>query len=508
MQSENNKRIAKNTMMLYFRMIFTSVVALFTTRIVLQILGVVDFGVFNVVGGVVGLFGMLNGSLISASQRFLTYELGKENLNKFNQIFNMLILIFVVFGLIIITISFLSANIIISEFLNIPSERLHAASIVFYFSVLMFVCNLITIPFISSVIAHEKMEAYAYLSIIEVTLKLLVVYLLYKSNYDKLITYSILLTGVMLLVLLFYVIYSNKNLPGCKYIFYWNKSLFYELTTYTSWNMFGSITGILNVQGLSILLNLFFGPVVNAAKGISDKIYTIVASFSNNFYMAVRPQIIKNYANGEKEIMFDLVINSTKYSFYLLLLISLPLIFYMDQILEIWLGHEQITYDMVMFSKLTLAYSLINVFELPLSTMVQATGNIKKYQIVIGSFTLLFLPISYFFFQGNGEAYTALIILIIIYAIALIIRLMLVKQQLGFPVEKYLKRNILRLSVVFIPIVGGGLFIKKIISGSIYHVLGGGILLVVFSFLVIYIIGLSNNERGLIKGFIARKFKR
>jgi len=502
--SENNKRIAKNTLMLYFRMIVVTLVSLFTVRIILRILGIVDFGIYNVVGGVVGFLGMLNGTMVSATQRFLTYELGKGDLKQFNRVFSMLMIIFLSLSVILFFIAIALGSWVVNYFLVIPPQRLNVALWLYYFSVVTFIFSLISIPYMSSIVANEKMNIYAYVSLIEVVLKLLLVYCLYISTYDKLLTYGFLTMLVTLFVTLVYRIYCVRKLSGCNFKLYWDRLLFKELIGYTSWNLFGSVTSILNNQGQSIILNIFFGPVVNAAKAIADKINAVFVSFSNNFYMAVRPQIIKSYAQGDLDNMFSLVYKSSKFSFYLLFVLTLPLIILMKSVLQLWLG--QTTNDMIIFSQLVLVFSLVNVFEQPITVMIQSTGKIRNYEIVIGSITLILIPLSYLAFKFGAPAYYSMIILIFIYIVAHFFRLYIAKKQLGMSIGYYCR-------YIFVPIIFSSipsLFICLVLSrtmpiGSVV----GIILFVLSSFgislISILLLGLNNSERLIFISKLKRK---
>lgn len=503
--TENNKRIAKNTLLLYFRMILVSLVSLFTTRIILEQLGIENYGIYNVVGGIVGFLGMLNGSMTSATQRFLAFELGIGNTKDFNRVFSMLLTIFFILSFVILLVSIIIGPWLINDFIVIPNEKRNVAMWVYYFSVGTFFLNLIAIPYMSSIIAYEKMGIYAFMSFIEVILKLLLAYTLYISTVDKLLTYGFLTMCVTFLVTLFYCVYCINKIKGCKYHFFLEKSLFNKLLDYIGWNLFGSVTTILNTQGQTLVLNIFFGPIVNAAKAISDRINSIVVSFSNNFYMAVRPQIIKSYASGDHDYMFKLVIRSSKFSFYLLFLITLPLIILMQSILTLWLGANQLNSDMIIFSQLMLVFSLVNVFENPITAMIQATGNIRKYEIVIGFFTLLLLPICYFIFTLGFPAYYSIIVLIIIYIIALFFRLVIAKQQLGMSIQHYFSSVFAPLLMTSIPSAALSYYITKFFSKNFLGLTYSVSCCLFISITFIFFLGLNKSEKNTSINFIKTK---
>ncbi len=503
--SENNKRIAKNTLLLYFRMILVSVVSLFTTRIMLEQLGVENFGIYNVVGGIVGFLGMLNGSMTSATQRFLAFELGSGDVKSYNRVFSMLLTIFIALSVVLMIIAIAIGPWLINDIIMIPNDKRSVAMWVYYFSVVTFFVSLLAIPYMSSIIAHEKMGIYAFMSFIEVILKLLLIYALYISSFDKLLTYGFLTMCVAFLVTLCYCLYCLYKIKGCIYHFFWKKTLYQRLLSYIGWNLFGSVTTILNYQGQTLVLNLFFGPLVNAAKAISDRISNIVVSFSNNYYMAVRPQIIKSYASGDHDYMFKLVFQSSKFSFYLLFFLTLPLIILMQKILTLWLGINQVTDNMIVFSQLMLAFSLVNVFESPITTMIQATGNIRKYEIIIGSGTLLLLPICYYLFSIGFPAYYSLIVLILIYAVAQIFRLLIAKQQVGFSVRNYFNSVFVPVIISTTPTAIVSYYLCKFFQDNFFGLIYSVVTCMLISFIFVFFLGLDKLEKNMAISFIKAK---
>lgn len=480
-------------------------VALYTVRVVLNVLGEVDYGIYNVVGGIVSFLGILNGALISATQRFLSFELGRNDLVQYNRVFSMMLVIFILLSLVVLIVAISIGNWAIDDFLVIPQDRVNVAKWLFAFSVVTFIIDLTGIPYMSSVIAHEKMSIYAYMSILEVTLKLVVVYLLKISPYDKLATYGFLIMSVTLLVTLGYRIFCVKRLTGCRFHFYWNEGLFRKLFAYIGWNLFGSLTSTFNLQGQAVLLNFFFGPVINAAKAIADRMNTVVSSLSSNFYMAARPQIIKSYAAGNDHQMFQLVYSTSKFSYYLLFIIALPLIFSMKGILTLWLGKAMVTYNMVMFCNLILIYSLINVFEQPITIMIQATGNIRRYQLVIGCCTLLFLPVSFFMFKFGLPAYSSLVVLIAIYAVAQLFRLLIAKWQMSFSIKQYFYKVVLPVCLSTVPAVIVTYYLSSYFSYSFKDIASLTMLCVAINISSIYLIGINKGERLLLVSYINKR---
>ena len=322
--SSNNKRIAKNTLLLYFRMLVTMAVSLYTSRVVLNILGVEDFGIYNVVGGIVAMFGFINGSMTSATQRYLTFELGQNNRTQLTKVFSTSLSIHAIISFLIIVLAETVGLWFLWNKMQIPADRMNAAFWVFQCSVAASVIMIMSVPYNAAIIAHERMSAFAYISIIEVSLKLLIVCFLRYFHTDKLILYAALIVIVQLVIRLCYSWYCNRHFKETKYRWIWDKTLFCEMTGFAGWNLFGNLAAITFTQGLNLLLNMFFGPVVNAARGIAVQAQTAIGQFSSNFQTALNPQITKSYATGDMEYMHGLIFRSAKFSFFLLLLLSLP----------------------------------------------------------------------------------------------------------------------------------------------------------------------------------------
>ena len=492
---QNNKRLAKNTIMLYLRMIVITIVSLYTARLVLQLLGVKDYGIYNVVGGIIGFMGVITGTMSSATQRFLSYDLGTGNIRKFSKTFSMLINIFVCFCVLGVLTLELIGPWFIANHLVIPGDRIVAAQWVFQFTIITFVLQTMLIPYQASIVSYERMGIYAYFSFIDVFFKLLSVVVLKYTTIDKLISYSFTYLLMSLVVNVVYIIYCRKYLSGCKYHYSWDKDLFRRMSSFAGWNLFGSLTSIMNSQGQAILLNIFFGPVVNAAKSIADKINQIVSSFVTNFFMALNPQIIKTYANGELSYTKELVVKSSKFSVFLLMLISFPLIFCMESILTLWLGKEQVSYEMVRFSQLILIYFTFETLQNPLSQVMRATGNIKQYQISVGVQTLSFIPICYIAFKLGFEAYVSLIILIIIYAFVHITRVVMVCPVLSLKIVDYLKLVILPIAISWLSSALLGYILVPYKIDSLYVLFFYVKLVFLSTTSIVFILGFTKSEK-------------
>lgn len=503
----NNKRIAKNTIILYIRMLVMIIISFFTARITIQVLGVEDYGIMNVVGGLLSVTGIITGSLSSAIQRFFSFELGKKNINGYRRVFSMTLSIYIIVAIFTIILGEIIGPWVINNYLIIPKDRLVAANWLYQSSIITFALSLLSTPYTASLIANEKMNIYAYMAFYDAGTKLLVVLFLYISTIDKLITIAFLsvITGVI--GCLIYYLYCHCKLIVCRYSPIWDKKLLGHLLSYIGWNLFGSTTGTLNNWGMSILLNLFFGPTINAAKGIGDVVNNTVTSFCTNFYQAAAPQIIKTYAAGDCEYSKQLVCKSTKFSFFLLLMMSVPAILLMKDILIIWLGAKVVTTEMVSFARMMLVFSLVCILEQPITTIIRATGDIKCYQISVGIITLLTLPLAYLFFKLNFDAIYSVISMIILYLIAQIVRMKIVNDQVGLTYEEYGKFVLIPIIKVLFTIVFISIGFTFLFHGLWQRMFGIGLSSIFISLFSIYTLGLTGNERYQIRTYFKNRIK-
>ena len=335
--SENNKRIAKNTLLLYFRMLLLMVVSLYTSRVVLNALGVEDFGIYNVVGGVVAMFTVISGSLSAAISRFITFELGKGDGEGLKNTFSAAVTIQLLLSLVIVLLIESVGVWFLNAKMTIPADRLAAANWVLQFSIVTFVINLVSVPYNATIIAHERMSAFAYISIFEAVGKLAVAFLITVSPIDRLVFYAVLMCAVAVSVRLMYGRYCKRHFTECTYRFRWDKELLRRMSGFAGWNFIGAASAVLRDQGGNIVINLFAGPAVNAARGISVQVNNAVTGFVQNFMTALNPQITKSYASGDRDYMMTLIYQGARLSFYMLLLLSLPVLVNTHYILGLWL---------------------------------------------------------------------------------------------------------------------------------------------------------------------------
>lgn len=499
MESEN-KTIARNSLLLYMRTFLIMIITLYTVRVTLKILGFVDYGIYNTVGGVIAIFAFLSNTLTSVSQRYFSFFLGKNDVLRLRQLFNSLLIIYTTIAVGIAVIAELSGSWLINNYLTIPADRIGATMWIYHFSILTLVINFIQIPYNSVIISRERMSIYAYLSILEVLLKLLVVFLLFYITFDSLILYSILLLVVAVIKLGIYAIYSTKKFPECKLQLYWQRDTYKELTKYLGWNILGVFSAVIKAQGIVVVINSFFGPIVNTAFAIANQIYSAVNQFVSSFLLAVQPQIVKKYAEGNKERMFELVFLSSKYSYYLLMIVVIPCIIELPYILNIWLG-EYPDYTLG-FSILLVLMALLESLCTPLVTSIQATGAIKGYNIAISIVLLLTIPLSILFIKIGYNAYSIIVISMIVTVITQIQRLFFLARLTGMSIAVYCRKVLFRISIVTLLSICIPTIISYIISDSIMRLILLTIISVLFSVIFIYSIGMSHVERQAIRNYV------
>ena len=447
--SANNKRIAKNTLLLYFRMLFMMAVSLYTSRVVLNALGVEDFGIYNVVGGVVAMFSMLSGSLSSAITRFITYELGAGNHENLKKIFSSAVTIQVGLAILIILLAEVVGVWFLNVKMNIPDVRMVAANWVFQFSILTFAINLISVPYNASIIAHERMSAFAYISILEAIGKLAIAYLIMISPMDRLIFYAILMCVVALIVRFAYGIYCKRHFEECTYRFIFDKNLLKRMFGFAGWNFIGATSAVLRDQGGNVVINLFCGPAANAARGIAFQVNNAISGFVTNFMTALNPQITKSYAAGDHNYMMTLIFQGARLSFYMLLLLSLPVLVNTHYILGLWL--KIVPDHAVLFVQLVLVFAMSESISNPLITAMLATGKIRNYQLVVGGLQMMNLPVSYVLLRMGLFPEVVIVVAIAISQCCLAARLVMLRGMIGLSVREYVKKvyiNVLIVTVI------------------------------------------------------------
>lgn len=504
-ESSDSKRIAKNTLMLYFRQILIMMVSLYTSRVVLQNLGIIDYGIYNTVAGFVAMFSIISGSIAVAISRFLTIEVGRGNDDKLNVVFStsfiiqIFILLFVIALAEILGVWFLNAKMVI------PEERLLSSNIVFQCSLITFAINLLSVPYNALIIAYEKMSAFAYISILEVLLKLFVTFLIKIFSFDKLSLYAFLLCIVSVAIRLVYGIYCKVKFKKVRFKFFFDRTIFKEMFSFIGWAFLGNGVIVLRDQGVNVLLNLYCGPAINAARGVAMQVNTAVYSFVQNFMTAVNPQITKNYANKQYNEMHKLIIQSSKLGFFIMLILVVPLCANINYILSIWLVEvPEFTSN---FIKLVLIFSLTECLSQPLVTGVLAEGHIKTYEIFLTLIYIVYFIICLFLLKLKFSPDFVFLSLIIA-KVFVIILLLFRSKKYGFEVIAYLKGVILYVLpitavsfgfITFLPVNNAQNFGTFMIQSMINFL---------FTSIVIFLIGITKEERKMLKQFIANKLRR
>ena len=444
--SDNNKRIAKNTLLLYVRMLFMMVIGLYTSRVILDKLGEVDFGIYNVVGGFVTMFTIISGAMTTATQRFLSFEIGKGKDGNVKGIFSTMIYIHLFLALIILLLGEVVGVWFLNTHMNFPAGRYEAANWVFQLSLLVFILNVINVPYNGALIAYEKMSAFAYFSIFDAIFKLAICYLITLTPFDKLVVYAVLMAVIQIALLAMYFFYCRAKFKDCRFSGNYNKEYGKNVGSFVSWNLIGSLSGIAKEQGVNVVLNIFFGPAVNAARGVAYQVLSKLNGFVTNFQMAMNPQIIKNYASSELDNMYKLVFRGAKFSYLLLLTLSLPIVIEAPLILNLWL--KEVPNYTVIFLQIAIFTALINTLSNPLIVTMHATGKVRDYQIVVGGLSLLTLPLVWVALKMGAAPYMAMVIAFAVEFVCHFARLYMLVRSINFPMVTFIKDVTLRVLVI------------------------------------------------------------
>ena len=482
-------------------------VTLYTSRIVLRALGEDDFGLYNVVGGIVAMFTFLNGALAGATSRFITYEIGRKDDVQLHKIFNVSLLTHIFIALVIVVLAETIGLWFLYNKMIIPPERFNAAFWVYQISIVSCVFSITQVPYSATIIAHERMKIYAYIGIVEVLLKLLIAYLIAKSKFDKLIFYAALLFGVQVIIMFYYRIYCRRQFAECRTKFVREKLLYKQMFVYAGSDMIGNLAGLAQGQGLNILLNIFFGPAVNAARGIAYQVQGAVTQFSGNFMTAVKPQIIKHYAKGEIKEMFELVYVSSQFSYYLMWLIILPLCLEADYVLTLWLGkYPDYTSSFLIF---ILILCLIQTLKTPRTIVLHATGKLLLANIVVGILLCSALPLGYLFLKLGGNPECVFWAANITMLLSEFISVFILRQYVEYNIVDYLLKVHLRcLIVTAVSLIGPYLLYDTFIEPSFIRLILTILISAISILITVWVIGVDKQMRTRIKLFLKEKFRR
>lgn len=500
----SNKRIAKNTIFLYMKMVISIVVNLYTMRVLWQVLGVDNYGIYSVVGGIVMMFAFLNYAMIATSQRFISYDLGKGDIEQLTKTFNISLKVhlFLAFIILVLTESvglwFLNAR------MNIPDGRMIAANCVYQCSIVTFLISVISVPCYACIVAHEHMKEYGYFGVLEVILKLLIVLIVAVMPCDKLIAYAALVMTVALLMGIIYTLYCVRNFQECRLGRFKDRKQIKDMFSFAGWSFVGNVGFAVRDQGMNILINLFYNVAVNAAKGIAANVGSVIYGFSSNFTMAINPQITKRYAAGEHASMITLMYNGGKISMLLLSMVVIPVLVAAPEILKIWL--VDVAPYTVGFLRLTLLTTLVDCVTSPITTTLQATGKIRKFQIVISVIQLSTLPISWVCLKLGGNPYVVMYVALIATAIAVLARLMILHEQVAFSYSTFVKEVYARTIPAILLSGGFAWWIYNIFPHSIIGLLLFSVTCVIFYIISGFFIALTKSERIFVVDRTARFF--
>ena len=499
----NNKRIAKNTIFLSIRMLFSMAVSLYTTRAILEILGVTDFGIYNVVGGVIVFLGFLNQTMSTTTARFITTALGKGDQDYLHGIFCMSMNFHMILSILTLIVGETIGLWIVSEKLIIPADRMPAAMWLYQASILSACIGILNVPYNSTIIAHERMGAFAYISIMQVIAKLLIVLVLPFFMCDRLILFSLLMVIVSIIIQVAYWQYSYRAFEEVKYKPIWNNAIWKDIIGFTSWNISCDLAFMCNTQGLNILLNIFFGPIVNVARGIAVQIESIMRQFVGNFQTAINPQITKKYAGGQIDESLYLVLRVSRFCFYIIMLMGIPLYFEIEYLLKVWLGN--IPEYTISFAKITILMVVIDGLSNPLHLLIYASGKVKTYQIILSSIYLIFLPLSYCLIKFYSVSPEVILTMLLLFKTVMVgVRIKRINSIVGMKIQQYLTEVLFPIVLclflaVIVPIV-----ITVLFEQSFIRFVGTTVFAVLSSLQIIYFVGLRISERELVKQYVKK----
>lgn len=504
MESSSNKTLAKNTIFLYLRTLLTMCISLYTSRVFLDALGITDYGIYNVIGGFVAMFAIITGALSASISRFVTFEIGKKNGSRINEVFCTSINIQVVLIVIVFIVGELIGPWFIDKHLNIPVERIIAAKWIFQCSLFSFAFNLLSVPYNACLIAHEKMKVFAYISILEAVLKLIICYALIVINYDRLIVYSILLLLVSIIIRFIYSIYCSRQFSECKYRKNYDIPLFLDMLKFSGWSFLTNCAYIFNTQGVNILINLFFGVSVNAARGIATQVESAIMKFANDFSTAINPQIIKSYAVGDYKSMLQLVYRGAKISYFLLLFLSLPVILETDFILCFWLKdvpeHTSILFQLCMIGV------MIDRIGCTTTIACMATGKIKNYTIWVSIVACFVFPLTWLCFQMGMPVESTYMMYILVYLGVDIVRMIMMRMLIDFSIREYLYEIYVVSMVATLAAIILPLAVTHYLEPSVTRFFITCLVCILSCILSILFIGFKSNERKLFFKFLSNKF--
>ena len=500
----NPKKIVKNTAFLYVRMLILMVISLYTSRLVLKELGITDYGIYNVIGGLITIFSFINGSMAQASQRFITYEVGTGALETLRKVFSTCVYIHIILAGIIILLGETIGLWYVYNVAVIPPDRFTAAVWIYQCSIVVSCATIVTVPYNALIIAHEKMSAFAYITIFEAALKLGIVWLLVIMPFDRLIVYGVLMALLSIVMRFIYGIYSRRTFPETRLSKQLDKAYIQKMGTFVGWSLWGSIAAAGYSQGLNLLINFFFNPAVNAARGIAVTVQSVVRNFSNNFQVAVNPQITKSYASNDIAYMHSLIYRASLFSFFLFFIVALPVFLEIDTLLSIWLV-ETPEYSGI-FIRILLVISSIELLASPLNVSAQATGDIKRYELTISIILLLIVPIAYLVLKLYPLPENVFWVFLCQVCVAQTARLILMKKMIGLSISKYFRSVFCRIVSVSVISAIIPIYLHYNIDNYILRLVLVSAGCISFTPAAIFLLGLNKSEQKHIISVLKNRF--
>ena len=503
----NNSKIAKNTVLLYVRMLIVMAVGLYTSRVILNVLGVSDYGIYNLVAGFVSMIAYVNSVFVSSTQRFISFSLGHSDEKEQSKVFSTSVTVHYSMCAIVLLLAETVGLWFLNTQLNIETERMFAANVVYQLSILSLLINIVSVPYNATIVAHEHMNVYAYVSIFECVAKLASVYMLVVLSFDKLILHSILWLSISIVVRYIYIVYCRKNFVECQFHFIWDKSLIKKMASYAGWTAFGTLGFTFKDQAINVLLNIFLGTFINAARGIAMQVNGIINLFATNFFMAVQPQITKRYAAGNIEESRELVYYSSRLAFFLLSIIVIPLLFNLQHVLKLWLGDvPEYTYQ---FLVIILLSTIIGTMASPITTAIQATGKIKYFQIGIALLFMSEIPIAYLLLKLGFNPYLVVLPAIVTQFIGVFFRFFVLQRLVpGYSLMYFMKSIVLKCLLIFATCFFLCFLVQAFIDK--YELMWYISLIMSFSIsgFIIYVFGLNDKEKSTLKRYAFRYIKK
>ena len=504
--SQDNKRVAKNTMYMYIRMAFSMFVGLYTSRVLLRALGIEDYGLYNVIGGIISIFTVLNSALINTTSRFITVSLAKGIIQDTRKIFNMALLLHFVVGLLIVVFGETAGLWYLQNRLVVPEGRDVAAEWLYQFTIISAFLSTVNVPYNASIIAHEKINVYAIIQIADVVLKLIIVLLLAVAPFDKLIFYALLILGVTVMNICINFVYCHRKFEEVRLRFFWNWRIFKEMLQFVGWAIVGNFSNMFYTQGINLMLNAFCGPAVNAARGIAVQVQGVVAQFAGNVQTAINPQILKSHAVNDKDRMYSLIIASSRLCFYLLFLISLPIFIETEFLLQLWLGN--VPDYTINFVRIILMCVLLDAFVNPMFTANLASGKLALYHGPLALLMYVFMFITYFSIKTTKIPESVFISYFVACLIGYIMRIFILKKQVGLVPSLYIKRVLLPVALVVVVSLIAPIVVHHFLINGWVDFLITSVVAVISVSITVYMLGITPGERNLALSFVRNRIQR